>query len=255
MRRFRSVSVALLGVSAVASVGLAGCSVDELSDLLAAPTSEVGAAGGAADEPLPDGDYYTVAGAAQRDYNPAPGEVGYCDSDSLGRAVCAYGLLTADTRADAKARGREDIDVDPAGWPSHNSKVNIPALTQIAGSTDYNGWMFNRSHLLADSLGGAPTVQNLVTGTRTQNVGSVNNTGGMAHTETQARDYLDGKAGADANSCPLYYAATPNYTGDELVPRTVTVDIQSCDSVINERAIISNTANGHTINYMNGEYS
>ena len=201
-----------------------------------------------------ENDYYHVTGTAERDYTPTYGHVDYCEPDDLGRARCAFGELTADTRATAKERGRQDITADPAGW-NNNAEVHIPALPQVSGSTDYNGWMFNRSHLLADSLGGDPTMNNMVTGTRTQNVGSVNNSGGMAYTETIARDYLDGTQGQDANACPLYYAATPNYSGDELLPRTVTVDIQSCDGDIDQRVVVDNTANGFGIDYLTGDWS
>lgn len=197
-----------------------------------------------------DGDYYTVTGTAVREHEIADGEVDYCDLDELDRAVCAYGELTAETRSDAQARGRQPINVDPAGWPE-NDKVNIPALEGVADSKDYNGWMWNRSHMLGDSLGGDPIKENLVTGTRTQNVGSAKNAGGQAYTETIARDYLDS---AKAKDCPLYYASTPVYEGNELLPRTVTVDIQSCDKSIDERVVVDNTANNYTIDYSNGAY-
>lgn len=197
-----------------------------------------------------DNDYYRVIGSAVRDYQTTPDNTGYCEPDELSRARCAFGELTTDTREAAKDRGRQDITVDPAGW-SHNTEVTIPALDGVEGSSDYNGWMLNRSHLLADSLGGTPTADNLVTGTRTQNVGSINNSGGMAYTEIMARDYLDSGA---ADTCPLYYAVSPNYTGDELLPRTVTVDIQSCDQSIDERVEVDNTANGFTVNYADGSY-
>ena len=98
-------------------------------------------------------------------------------------------------------------------------------------------------------------MNNMVTGTRTQNVGSVNNSGGMAYTETIARDYLDGAQGQDANACPLYYVATANYSGNELLPRTVTVDIQSCDKSIDQRVVVDNTANGFDIDYLTGDWS
>ena len=48
---------------------------------------------------------------------------------------------------------------------------------------------------------------------------------------------------------------TPNYTGDELLPRTVTVDIQSCDQKIDERVVVSNTANGYVIDYTDGSFT
>lgn len=201
-----------------------------------------------------ESDYYHITGSAKRDYTPMYGHVNYCEPDDLGRARCAFGELTAQTRQKAQERGRQDITSNPAGW-NGNAEIHIPALPQVPGSTDYNGWMFNRSHLLADSLGGDPTMNNMVTGTRTQNVGSVNNSGGMAYTETIARDYLDGAQGQDANACPLYYAATPNYSGDELLPRTVTVDIQSCDKGIDQRVVVDNTANGFDINYAIGGFT
>lgn len=199
-------------------------------------------------------DYVVRTGAAQINYKPSkPGVVEYCPLDGLGRAVCAYGELTASLRDAAKNTGRQDITVDPSGWPSDNGESLIPALPGVAGSKDYNGWFWNRSHLVADSLGGDALVVNLVTGTRTQNVGSVQisgqYSGGMARTELIARDYLDSQRD---DSCPLYYAATPRYSGDELIPRTVQIDIRSCDATIDASYEVSNTANGWSIDYSTG---
>lgn len=200
-------------------------------------------------------DYVTKLGAAKVEHQVDAGTIGYCPLDKLSRAACAYGSLTHDLRVKVQKMGRQDITVDPAGW-GINGEVDIPALAGVKGSRAYHGWMFNRSHLLADSLGGDPTKENLITGTRTQNVGSHQAqgqyAGGMAYTELLARDYL---AKSTADACPLYYAATPVYTGDELIPRTVTVDIQSCDKSIDERVSVSNTANGFTIDYKTGAYA
>ena len=192
-------------------------------------------------------DYYLLDGQAQRSYKDAKeGQITYCNLDSLGRPTCAYSLLTTDMRQKAKARGRQHIDVNPTGWPKHNQKVTI-----TDGSQSYTGWFWNRSHMVADSLGGDPVKENLVTGTRTQNVGiSSAHNGGMAYSETKARSYLDNQAHA---SCPLYYAVTPNYTGNELIPRTVTVDMESCDKSISEHITVPNTANGYTIDYNTAE--
>ena len=199
-----------------------------------------------------DGDYYTILGSAELEYEPTtPGVVEYCATDALDRAVCAYGELTSELRAEAQARGRQDITVDPSGWPEDNREVHIPALDHVEGSKDYNGWFYNRSHMVADSLGGSADIENLVTGTRTQNVGSTQG-GGMAYTEEMARDYLDT---TDADTCPLYYSAQPQYQGDELVPRTVLVDIRSCDGAIDQRVEVSNTANGWGIDYATGDYT
>ncbi|MCL6424369.1 DNA/RNA non-specific endonuclease [Brachybacterium sp. JHP9] len=194
------------------------------------------------------GDYYTITGTAVVERTPVSGQVTTCDLDSLGRAQCAYGLLTAPAKGDSEGKLP-----DPAGWPKNNAKVTILASDGVDGSKQYKGWMMNRSHLIADSLGGPEVAGNLVTGTRTQNVGTTQiggqYAGGMAHTERMAREYLASGKGAE---CPLYYAATPNYTGSELLPRTVTVDIMSCDHAIDERVIVSNTANGWNIDYMTG---
>lgn len=248
-----------LGASALAVIGLAAAAYFGLGEVTAPDAPDAASSAESTSTGVPEeveDDYFTITGTAQREHNPGKGEVDYCDLDELDRAVCAYGLLTYDTRMDAQRRGRQDISVDPTGWEGNNAETDIPALSDVKGSKAYHGWMYNRSHLLADSIGGNPEKVNLVTGTRTQNVGSSAESGeyagGMAHTEVIARDYLDSKT---ANDCPLYYAATPNYSGDELLPRTVTVDIQSCDKSIDERVEVSNTAAGHTIDYATGQWS
>lgn len=185
----------------------------------------------------------------------APGQIEYCPLDSAERATCAAGLLDAETRSAAKITEREPITVDPAGWPIHNNELTISAL-DLEGSKDYTGWFWNRSHLIADSLGGNASAQNLVTGTRTQNVGSTQtsgqHSGGMAYPELIARTYLDSN---DAASCPLYYAATPVYTDAELIPRTVVVDLKNCNGDIDMRIEVLNSANGYSINYTTAEIS
>ena len=196
-------------------------------------------------------DYYTIIGPAVRLYGNAGPTVNTCDIDELERATCAYVELTSRDKSDSEGRLP-----DPAGWPEDNREVDIPALEGVEGSKPYHGWMMNRSHLVADSLGGPEVAENLVTGTRTQNVGSHQvegqYAGGMAYTEKLARDYIDsGKAA----SCPLYYAATPEYSGDELVPRTVIVDIVSCDQSVDQRVEVSNTAAGWEIDYTDGSFA
>lgn len=199
--------------------------------------------------------YYEVVGTAEREHDAREGQVDYCPLDKLERSTCAYGLLTYEMRAGLKGKDREDITEDPSGW-GHNTEVEIFPI----GSTDkkeaYHGWLYNRSHLVADSLGGSPSMENMITGTRMQNVGfngaNKMGDGGMAYTEVAARDYLQSEKSKD---CPLYYAADPNYEGDELLPRTVTVDIQSCDKTIDERVVVPNTANGFEINYQDGSFT
>ena len=87
--------------------------------------------------------------------------------------------------ASGSERERDDM-LDPAGWDD-NEKVSI----ELVGGRVYHGYLFNRSHLLAKSLGSTETLANLITATRTQNVGSNNaggtGMGGMAYTEQLAR--------------------------------------------------------------------
>lgn len=253
-----------LGATALLlATSLAGCSslLDELVEYApaaSAPASQRDAGADAVPAPAAaaDADYFTVLGGAERLYAPAAaGAVEYCPLDDLGRAVCAYGELTSSLRDAAQQRGRQDITVDPAGWTGDNTEVLIPALPSVEGSRDYRGWFWNRSHLVADSLGGDAQRENLVTGTRTQNVGSAQVSGqyagGMAYAEVIARDYLDQHNG---DTCPLYYAATPVYAGDELVPRSVLVDLQSCDSAVDMRVEVSNTANDFVVDYATGAF-
>lgn len=239
LRHLLILPLLLLGMS------LTGC--EELDDLTLPTMTEP--------DPVPtadqSSDYYTVIGPAVRLYGDAGPTVNTCDLDELDRATCAYVELTSRDKSDSEG----DLP-DPAGWPEDNREVDIPALEGVEGSKPYHGWMMNRSHLVADSLGGPEVAENLVTGTRTQNVGSHQvdgqYAGGMAYTEKLARDYIDsGKAA----SCPLYYATTPEYSGDELVPRTVIVDIVSCDQSIDQRVEVSNTAAGWEIDYTDGSFA
>ena len=188
-------------------------------------------------------DYYTVTGKAEYDDSVAPGMEEYLPLDRLGRTTGVVACVTGGQRAEAAAKDRdsEDIsDIEPSGWPADNEIVTIPGITQ----PDYRGYLWNRSHLLAFSLGGDPVEENLVTGTRSQNVGQRDNMGGMAYCETKARDYLD--AHADGW---LYYRATPAYEGSEAICRGVWVDMRSDDGSIDERVFVFNTANGYEIDY------
>lgn len=229
-------------------VMVSGCGLISVTESTTpAPTTTV-----SAPRMAPGDDYVTVTGPARHDYQiTTPGSIHYCPVDALGRATCAYGLLTHAVKPNSTGELP-----DPAGWPKRNQEVTIPAMPGVSGSKTYRGWMMNRSHLIADSLGGQEITANLVTGTRTQNVGSHQEkgqyAGGMAHTEVMARNYLaDGRG----ESCPLYYAVTPQYEGNELLPRTVTVDIDSCDHQINQHVVVTNTAYGWTINYTDGSFT
>lgn len=192
-------------------------------------------------------DYYRVASKAVIDSDVQPGNIEYTGLDSLGRTLRVNGNITYKMVEESKGwREKFDSDADKiSGW-GHNEKVAI----DMANGKTYHGYMYNRSHLVADSLGGAAKRVNLVTGTRTQNVGSNNGKGGMAYAETKARDYLNAH-----HDGTLYYCAIPVYVGDELVPRSVYVEMKSDDGSIDESIEVFNTANGYTINYSDGTFS
>lgn len=168
----------------------------------------------------------------------------------------AHILLALHTAAERGERLREGMVVtgsesergdmaDPAGW-GHNGEADI----ELPDGSIYHGWFWNRSHLLAKSLGGDAEAHNLVTGTRMENVGANDGEGGMAMTETAVRAYL--RANRDAS---VLYVVTPVYEGDELVPRSVYVDVRSSDGVLDEEVEVFNAAKGHRIDYASGTFA
>ena len=208
--------------------------------------------------------YYLVEGPAVVTYDVTePGEIKYGGIDRLGRSTWSAGVITNDVVEESSGwRCEFDADADKiSGW-GHNAEADVP---KADGSTT-RSWFYNRSHLLADSLGGYRHVykadgsidqdaskserQNLVTGTRTQNVGLGDGKGGMAYFESMARDYLKNHP-----SGKLYYAATAAYVNDELVPRSVFVDMKSADGVIDIHGEVFNTMDGYDIDYATGEFS
>lgn len=191
-------------------------------------------------------DYYRVVGPAVVDVELEPGEARYEGLDELGRTGRVAALVTFETMRAGSEREREDMSwIHPSGW-GHNAEVDI---VMPDGST-YHGAIFNRSHLLAKSLGGEEVPENLVTGTRTQNVGdNRGQDGGMAYTESLARDWLwDNQEGT------VYYAATPVYEGDELVPRSVFVDVRSSDGELDLEVEVFNAVAGFEVDYATGEF-
>lgn len=64
---------------------------------------------------------------------------------------------------------------------------------QMVQLNGYRGYLYNKSHLLAWSLGGDMQTHNVILGTRAQNVGTNNqrDPGGMAYTEALTRNYLN----------------------------------------------------------------
>lgn len=190
-------------------------------------------------------EYYRVLGSAE--ITSKTDGITYKYDEEKNKPLSVHAKITSEIFEKEKLEKREPIKVDPAGW-GHNSKVVIPST--IGSIKDYKGYFWNRSHLLADSLGGEPTKKNLITGTRCQNVGLRNNHGGMAYCENKARKYLS----SHKNSY-IYYNVDCIYTNDELIPRKVIVNMLSEDKSINERVEVLNCANGFKINYNTGEFT
>ena len=192
-------------------------------------------------------DYVRMVGTSQADTSLAPGEVRYGGLDSLGRTQAVKACVTKQMVDEGSAREREDMSgIRPSGWPEDNAEVDI---SMPDGST-YHGWLFNRSHLLAKSLGGKDEAENLVTGTRTQNVGANDGKGGIAACETMVRDWL-----AQNPDGHVWYDVTPQYEGDSLVPLAVTVDMRTSDGSLDARYVTYNAAKGYEIDYSDGSWS
>lgn len=193
-------------------------------------------------------DYYKVLGKAVTDEKTVntASEFKYSDLDELGRTGIAEAMITlADVEKSAGTREKFEKGSDPSGW-GHNPKVTV----KMTNGKEYNGYAWNRSHLIADSLGGRAYRNNLVTGTRMQNVGANDSKGGMQYIERKVIDHLK-----KYNNARVWYRVTPIYEKNELVPRAVVVDVQSDLANLNERVLVYNVLPGYTIDYSTGKIS
>lgn len=191
--------------------------------------------------------YYLVVGPARINELPEVGTVAYSALDDLGRAGAVRACVDARLSEQGTARERKDVSgIHPSGW-GDNEKVAI----ELPTGDIYHGYFWNRSHLLAKSLGGDEVIENLVCGTRMQNVGAnyEGTEGGMAYTESLARDWLDHNPDGY-----VYYAAEPIYWQNEPVCRAVVVDVRSSDKSLDCEVLIYNAAKGYEINYATGAF-
>ena len=97
-------------------------------------------------------DYYRIIDKpCDVDVELPAGVIQYGEPDALGRTTRVVANVTPDMVEESKgwrAGFASDAD-DISGW-GHNQKVTIP----LGNGKTYNGWFWNRSHLLADALGG-----------------------------------------------------------------------------------------------------
>ena len=257
MRKSARMLVVVAVIALVSCLALmCGCSKKGVAEAASASAAQENAACAKDADGMPDEsmwstwneevapNYVYVTGSAVVIDVPEPGEIVYGELDELGRTTYAVGNITKELRDAGTANGHDDFASgdDPSGWPSPNPKVEIVTPTGKV----YRGYMWNRSHLIADSLGGQAIKANAVTGTRMQNVGANNgeDAGGMAFCEVKARKWLD--ANPDGT---LYYRADAMYAGDELVPRAVIVNMKSSDGELDMQVIVYNAAKGFEIDY------
>ena len=217
--------------------------------------------------------YQVLDMKADIDYSIEAGNIHYTGFDKFGRTGRAVGNITYDMVKESsgwRAKFASDVDSKLSGW-GKNKKIT----SNLPGGITYSGYMYNRSHLIADSLGGYKHVyksdgsidtdksvseaQNLVTGTRFQNVGTNNSKGsgygGMAYFEDMARKYL-----TEHENCAIWYSVEPVYASDnEIIPRACIVKMVSCDSDgnhgINLVGIVYNVQPGYTVDYTTGNFT
>ena len=191
--------------------------------------------------------YYFEVGEAriQDDSDLQNGQLDF-KLDSYGRSSTARGKLTYQMFEKSKGK-RQGQPLDPPHWPQ-NFKTEIHySLTDRT----YHGYMYNRSHSIADSLGGEATYTseaNFTTGTRPQNVGA-NQKGGMRFAEEMVENYWKEHIGTNEI---VHYQVLPMYKNNEVIPRGSIIDIKSSDNILNKRVVVINDVEGMKINYETG---
>ncbi|MBM7699772.1 DNA/RNA non-specific endonuclease [Kurthia huakuii] len=167
-------------------------------------------------------------------------------SDVIKRPAFASSTHIAGEYADGVYNPEKGVWYSPS-----KAKLNNKIL-QLDG---YRGYLYNKSHLLAWSLGGDMEAHNLILGTRSQNVGTNKSkeAGGMSYLETKVR-----KAIYANHNVEVFYQATPIYKANEIIPRGVLVRAYSINDdgkTLNETAYTINTQSGVTVDYTNGTFT
>lgn len=141
-------------------------------------------------------------------------------------------------------------DREKETWRSKNEKEF--RNNKIVEQGDYKGYIYNKSHSIAWSLGGDMETHNLTLGTRGQNVGKNDGNGGMAYAETMIRDNIN----QDHNKS-YFYSVKPIYKGNELVPRGSLQRVYSVHDngkSMDYSVWVFNAQKGLDINYNTGEW-
>ena len=141
------------------------------------------------------------------------------EKDQLGRARSAHIQLQDKDEPKNKRPGK--IKYDPVGW--HNYKFYY-------GDGKSKSWLMNRGHLIGYQFSGLTNEgKNLVPLTAWTNTGNYKGTAysnveGMLYYEKRLDSWL-----ATHQNYWLDYKVTPVYTGDELIPRQVTLQYVGID--------------------------
>lgn len=192
--------------------------------------------------PGPTKNYYYDNGKSAEIHNVKSGSYLF-QSDNNGRSGTAVANLTYNQFEESKG-SRQGTPLDPPYWPT-NMKT---AITYSLTDRTYHGFLWNRSHSIADSLLGAASydsVYNFTAGTRPQNVGA-NQKGGMRYAESMVENYW--RSNPNTNQTVLYQT-TPVYEANERIPRGSIVDIKSSDGKLDSEIVVINSAEGHEIDY------
>lgn len=186
--------------------------------------------------PAYDGDPYEIVNDNETSFTDAEKasrqayEI-YTDLDDAGRV----GTVTANIdQSSLPTKERGDISgIYPTGWVQNRYDTSI-----VSG-----GWLFNRSHLYAYSLGGEDEATNLCTGTRSFNVNGM-----FYSSESPVLDYVR------ANDVHVLYRVTPVFAGEELLPRGVLIEAETLENEdINICVFCYNVQPGIALDYMTGE--
>lgn len=151
--------------------------------------------------------------------------------DKWERPGVATAVVGTDTMPEKK---RGDINtITPAGWKQAKY-----------GWIDNGGWLYNRCHLIAWSLSGNDSRENLMTGTR------YFNTKGMLPYEIRVLEYLDTHP-----KNHVLYRATPIYKDEDLVARSLVLEAYSLEDsgALSFCVCIHNVQPGIDIDYRTGE--
>lgn len=190
----------------------------------------------------------------------------YKKLDKLGRGQSVQSLVTYQSLTKSRAQKRPSFsssthvageftnarfDRTKQTWtPRTISTRNNAEIT----SNGYHGWLYNKSHSLAYSLGGDMETHNLTLGTRAQNVGTnkASDGGGMGYAETKIRNTLD-----KHHDAKILYKVEPLYKGKELLPRGSHVTAYSVNDngkTINLNTYVFNAQDNIKLNYKDGTW-